>query len=70
MNKFNLALTLALEAHEGQIRKGTANKLGRDDVLWYYRRLSEIFRERDVAPAMALSKEFKAVENKVNALLN
>lgn len=42
----------------------------RDDVLWYYRRLSEIFRERDVAPALALSKEFQAVENKVNALLN
>lgn len=43
---------------------------GRDEVLWYYRRLSEIFREREVAPAMALSKEFQAVENKVNALLN
>jgi hypothetical protein len=43
---------------------------GRDDVLWYYCRLSEIFREQDAAPAMALSKEFQAVENKVNALLN
>ena len=28
MNKFNLALTLAMDAHEGQIRKGPANKLG------------------------------------------
>jgi hypothetical protein len=57
MNKFNLALTLAMDAHEGQIRKGTANKLGRDDVLWYYRRLSEIFRKRDVAPAMTYIKK-------------
>lgn len=28
MIKFNLALTLAMDAHEGQIRKGPANKLG------------------------------------------
>lgn len=42
---------------------------GRDDVLWYYRRLSEIFTEREIVPAIALCKEFQAVEKKVSELL-
>lgn len=42
---------------------------GREDVLWYYRRLTDIFKKHEVAPAIALSKEFQAVELKVDELL-
>lgn len=69
-DKLNNLQAIHLDLVESGLSVFDRFSAGRDDVLWYYRRLSEIFRERDVAPAMALSKEFQAVENKVNALLN
>lgn len=42
----------------------------RDDVLWYYQTLCEIFTQRSVAPAAALNKELQAVRTKIHELLN
>jgi (p)ppGpp synthase/HD superfamily hydrolase len=41
----------------------------REDVLWYYRTLCEIFKKRGVVPAEALSNEFWSVNSKVESCL-
>lgn len=69
-DKLNNLQAIHLDLVESGLSVFDRFSAGRDDVLWYYRRLSEIFSERKVAPAMALNKEFQAVENRVNELLN
>jgi len=40
----------------------------KDEVLWYYLTLCEIFEKRDIAPAAELRKEYQAVKNRLKVL--
>ncbi len=40
----------------------------RDDVLWYYKSLSDIFKQRGVVPAQAIAIECQAIEDKLKKL--
>ena len=41
----------------------------RDEVLWYHRVICEIFTERGVLAANALTKELQAIEKRINELV-
>jgi len=67
-DKLNNLQAIHLDLVESGLSVFDRFSAGRDDVLWYYRTLCEIFTKRDVVAAEALNKEFIAVVNRVAAL--
>ena len=90
--RISQALALAVQAHHGQQRKGTAIpyvsppnaraivsdlltigsavferfSAGRDDTLWYYRKLASIFSERHAPMAAELAAVVAEMERLAN----
>lgn len=69
-DKLNNLQAIHLDLVESGLSVFDRFKAGREDVLWYYRTLCEIFSKRGVVPAVALANEFMEVELKVRELLD
>lgn len=67
-DKLNNLQAIHLDLVETGISVFEIFNASREDVMWYYRSLCEIFKKRGVAPAEALGKELQAVENRLIGL--
>jgi len=67
-DKLNNLQAIHLDLVETGISVFERFSASREEVLWYYRTLCEIFKKRGVVPVKALSKELQAVENRLIGL--